>query len=149
MHILRAEKGYIIVGQDTDGSTTPIDLGMGGLLSKNKDFLGKRSLARSDTTRPDRKQFVGLLTTDRLIVIPEGSQIICGDPQKIPTSMQGHVTSSYFSPTLNRPISLALVNGGLSRLGEKLFISIGTNKWVEAEIVSPNFYDQLSERQNA
>jgi sarcosine oxidase subunit alpha len=149
MHILRAEKGYIIVGQDTDGSTTPIDLGMGGLLSKNKDFLGKRSLARSDTTRPDRKQFVGLLTSDRLIVIPEGSQIICGDPQKIPTSMQGHVTSSYFSPTLNRSISLALVNGGLSRLGEKLFISIGTNKWVEAEIVSPNFYDQLSERQNA
>src|SRR6185503_5187701 len=64
MHVLRAEKGYIIVGQDTDGSVTPHDLGMHALVANTKDCIGKRSLSRSDTAQPDRKQFVGLLTED-------------------------------------------------------------------------------------
>jgi sarcosine oxidase subunit alpha len=75
MHVLRAEKGYIIVGQDTDGSITPYDLGMGGMVSKTKDFLGRRSLSRSDTARADRKQLVGLLTDDPQLVLPEGTQL--------------------------------------------------------------------------
>ena len=78
MHVLRAEKGYIIVGQDTDGSMTPYDLGMGGLVAKSKDFLGKRSLTRSDTAKAGRKQLVGLLSDDPSIVLPEGSQIVAG-----------------------------------------------------------------------
>src|SRR5262249_20351934 len=61
MHVLRAEKGFIIVGQDTDGSVTPIDLGMDWIVSKNKDFIGRRSLSRADTARSDRKHLVGLL----------------------------------------------------------------------------------------
>ncbi len=64
MHVLRAEKGFIIVGQDTDGSVTPIDLGMDWIVSKKKDFIGRRSLSRADTARPDRKQLVGLLTDE-------------------------------------------------------------------------------------
>lgn len=74
MHVLRAEKGYIIVGQDTDGSVTPYDLGMGGLVAKSKDFLGKRSLTRSDTAKDGRKQFVGLLSEDAQFVIPEAAR---------------------------------------------------------------------------
>ena len=72
MHVLRAEKGFIIVGQDTDGSMTPVDMGMSWIISKNKDCLGKRSLSRSDCIREDRKQFVGLLTEDPNKVLPEG-----------------------------------------------------------------------------
>ena len=103
--VLRAEKGYIIVGQDTDGSVTPYDLGMGGLVAKSKDFLGKRSLTRSDTAKEGRKQFVGLLTEDDQFVLPEGAQIVAKDTQvstvewtPAPVPMLGHVTSSYYSP---------------------------------------------------
>lgn len=149
MHVLRAEKGYIIIGQDTDGSVSPVDLGMSGLVAKTKDFLGKRSLSRSDTERTDRKQLVGLLTKDQKTVLPEGSQILAGNPMHRPTPMQGHVTSSYFSPTLGKPIAMALVKGGLSRYGEIVSVSVAEGRYVEAEIVSPVFFDPTSERQNA
>src|SRR6266699_3232686 len=81
MHVLRAEKGYIIVGQDTDGSVTPVDLGPGALVARDpnyphRDFLGRRSLARRDTARPDRRQLVGLLPDDPEEVLPEGAQLV-------------------------------------------------------------------------
>src|SRR4029077_10368508 len=75
MHVLRAEKGFIIVGQDTDGSVTPIDLGMDWIVAKNKDFIGRRSLTREDTKRSDRKHRVGLLPDDPNAVLPEGGQV--------------------------------------------------------------------------
>ena len=78
MHVLRAEKGFIIVGQDTDGSVTPVDLGMNWLLSKDKDFLGRRSLRRPDCLREDRKQLVGLLSSDGRTVLSEGTQLTDG-----------------------------------------------------------------------
>jgi len=153
MHVLRAEKGFIIVGQDTDGSMTPLDLGMSGLIAANKDFLGKRSLTRSDTSRSDRKQLVGLLTLDPALVLPEGSQIIITDAQspmhQSNCAMQGHVTSSYFSPTLGRSIALAVISGGLSRLGEAVSVSISEKGVAHAQISHPVFYDPQSERQHA
>ena len=77
MHLLRAEKGFIIVGQDTDATMTPIDLQMDWIVSKKKyDFIGKRSLYRSDTIRDDRKQLVGLLTENPEEVLEEGAQIV-------------------------------------------------------------------------
>ena len=79
MHVLRAEKGYPIIGQDTDGTVTPQDLGMDWVVSKVKpDFMGKRSFARLDTARPDRKQLVGLLPLDPEALLPEGSQLVDG-----------------------------------------------------------------------
>ena len=99
MHVLRAEKGYPIVGQDTDGSVTPHDLGMDWIVSKTKpDFMGKRSFARADTARPDRKQLVGLLPAER---IPEGAQVVAAAGS---TASLGHVTSSYDSVALGRPV---------------------------------------------
>ena len=107
MHVLRAEKGFIIVGQETDGTVTPQDLGMGWIVSKKKkDFLGKRSLARADTARADRKQLVGLLTENPSEVIPEGGQIVAELKDKPPMAMLGHVTSSYYSPNV-RPLDRA------------------------------------------
>ena len=149
MHVLRAEKGYIIVGQDTDGSVSPIDLGMGGMVAKTKDFLGKRSLSRSDTMRPDRKQLVGLLTADPSLVLTEGAQILVGPATPIPAAMQGHVTSSYHSPTLGRSIALALVKGGHTRIGETVRVSLAGDRVADAVITSPVFYDPKAARQNA
>ena len=98
MHVLRAEKGYVIVGQDTDGSVTVEDLGLTWALSKTKgDYIGKRSLSRLDTVRKDRKQLVGLMTEDPQSVIPEGAQLVNDPRASIPVPMVGHVSSSYFS----------------------------------------------------
>ena len=149
MHLLRAEKGFVIVGQDTDGSVTPIDLGMSGMVAKTKDFLGKRSLARSDTARRDRKQLVGLLTDDPAFVLPEGAQVLAGEPGVRPMPMDGHVTSSYASPTLGRSIALALVRGGLDRMGERVHVAMHDGRSVTAMIASPVFFDPKGERQHA
>ena len=149
MHVLRAEKGYIIVGQDTDGSVSPVDLGMGGMVAKTKDCLGRRSLARSDTARADRKQLVGLLTDDPRFVLPEGAQVLAGDLKGVPVPMAGHVTSSYLSPTLDRSIALALVKGGAARLGERVHVAMRDGRAVIATIASPVFYDPKAERQHA
>ena len=108
MHLLRAEKGFIITGQDTDGTLTPSDLQMDWIIGKKKfDFIGKRSLYRSDTIREDRKQLVGLLTEDPKEVLEEGAQLV-ENINKKPIEMLGHVTSSYFSPNLNKSIALRL-----------------------------------------
>jgi sarcosine oxidase subunit alpha len=153
MHVLRAEKGFIIVGQDTDGSVTPVDLGLGGMVTKTKDCLGKRSLSRSDTVRADRKQLVGLLTDDPHEVLPEGAQILAAPIRdyapRQPVPMIGHVTSSYASPTLERSIAMALVKGGAQRMGEQVFLSLRDGRTVRATVASPVFYDPQSERQNA
>jgi len=147
MHVLRAEKGFVIVGQDTDGSVTPVDLGMNWLLSKDKDFLGKRSLARSDCIRDDRKQLVGLLSPNNETVIPEGTQLIEDPNASEPVPMCGHVTSSYFSAYLGYPIAMGLVNGGRARKDETVYASLADGSLVAMQIVSPIFYDTKGERQ--
>jgi sarcosine oxidase subunit alpha len=148
MHVLRAEKGYIIVGQDTDGSVTPNDLGMDWILAKTKDFLGKRSLARPDCVRGDRKQLVGLLTELSNEVLPEGGQIVADPSAPLPMPMVGHVTSSYFSACLNRSIALALVKAGLTRLGESVHVPLADGRTLAAQITRPVFYDPEGVRQN-
>ncbi len=148
MHVLRAEKGFIIAGQDTDGTLTPHDMGLGWLVSKaKKDFLGKRSLARADTAREDRRQMVGLLTEDPARVIPEGAHLVDDAAAAIPARMLGNVTSSYMSPSLGHSVALAMVRGGRARMGDRVFASDGTGaETVPARIVEPAFYDPKGER---
>ena len=123
MHVLRAEKGFILVGQDTDGTVTPDDAGLAWAVGKKKaDFVGKRSLARPDIVAPGRKQLVGLLTDDPKMVLEEGAQIVADPNQPVPMTMIGHVTSSYWSETLGRSIALALVAGGHAMTGQKIFV---------------------------
>lgn len=148
MHVLRAEKGFVIVGQDTDGSVTPVDLRMNWMLSKDKDFLGKRSLSRPDGQRPDRKQLVGLLSEDGQTVLPEGAQLVEDPSAPVPVPMCGHVSSSYMSACLGHPIALALVAGGHSRTDETIYASLVDGTVVPVKIVPPVFYDPKSERQN-
>ena len=148
MHLLRAEKGFIIVGQDTDGTMTPIDLQMDWIVSKKKyDFIGKRSLYRSDTIIEDRKQLVGLLTDDPNIILEEGAQIV-SELNQSPIEMLGHVTSSYFSPNLNKSIALAVVKGGKDMMGKKLFVPM-ENKNINVTVANAVFYDEKNERVNA
>ena len=149
MHVLRAEKGYIIVGQDTDGSVTPPDLGMDWIVSKDKDFIGRRSLSRKDTARADRKQLVGLLTEDPAAVLPEGGQIVADASVAIPVPMLGHVTSSYESAALGRSIALALVAGGRARMGQRLLVPLADGRVVAARVANPVFYDPEGKRQDA
>jgi sarcosine oxidase, subunit alpha len=149
MHVLRAEKGFIIVGQDTDGSVTPLDLGMEWIVAKGKDFIGRRSLLRSDTARDDRRQLVGLLAEQPKEVLPEGSQILADTRSSGTARMQGHVTSSYFSACLNRSIALALVRSGGKRIDEIVRVSVADGRVTKAKIVKPVFIDPEGAHQNA
>jgi sarcosine oxidase subunit alpha len=149
MHVLRAEKGYIIVGQETDGTVTPDDAGLGWAVGKaKKDFVGRRSLARPAITAANRKQLVGLLTVDPKIVLEEGAQVVSDPQASIPTPMLGHVTSSYWSATLDRSIALALVRDGRERIGSRLSISM-PNGPITVDVVQPVFFDPKGERLDA
>ena len=149
MHVLRAEKGYIITGQDTDGTTTPQDLGMGWIVSKKKpDFVGKRSLDRADIARDDRKQLVGLLPDDPATLLEEGAQVVEDPGSKIPMKMIGHVTSSYRSPSLGRTFALAMIEKGRERLGNKLYVPT-TEKTHTVTVTNPVFIDKDGERLRA
>ena len=140
MHVLRAEKGFIIVGQETDGSVSPNDLGMDWIVSKTKaDFIGKRGLARSDLARGGRKQLVGLLASDPAVVLPEGAQIVEAVTPQPPMAMIGHVTSSYHSVTCGRSIALALVADGRARIGETVSLPLA-DKTLTAEVTAPQFF---------
>ncbi|WP_447554633.1 sarcosine oxidase subunit alpha [Vreelandella sp. EE22] len=150
MHVLRAEKGLIIVGQDTDGSVTPEDLGMQWAIGYDKPFpwIGKRALSRPDTIRGDRKQFVGLKPKDPSVVLEEGAQIVFDSTQNIPMAMKGHVTSSYYSPSLGHGFALAVVVEGRERMGQTVYLPMTDGTMHEAEIVSPVFIDPKGERQH-
>ena len=127
---------------------TPDDVGLGRLLSRRKDFLGKRSLRRPDSLRSDRKQLVGLLSDDPNEVLPEGGAVVDSPGRQRPLPMRGHVTSSYFSPVLGRSIALAMVAGGRAALGERLYVATLDGRWLSARSTSPVFYDPEGARQH-
>ena len=143
MHVLRAEKGFAIVGQETDGTVTPQDLGMSWIVSKRKpDYVGKRSHSRPDAVRPDRKRLVGLLAEDPTAFVEEGAQIVAGTA----APMLGHVTSSYTSAVLARTFSLAMVRGVV--LGDKVNAVGGDGVPVPMTVVDSVFYDPQNLRRD-
>jgi sarcosine oxidase subunit alpha len=149
LHILRAEKGFIVTGQDTDGTVTPDDVGMGKMVAFAKpDFIGKRSLTLPDLKREGRKQLVGFLPADPAFVVEEGAQIVGEATPAIGTPALGHVSSSYMSAALGRSFALGLVAGGRARLGQTLFAT--TREGTQAvELVEPIFYDREGQRLDA
>jgi sarcosine oxidase subunit alpha len=150
MHVLRAEKGFIIVGQETDGSVTPLDLGMDWIVSKTKpDFIGKRALERASMTLNSRKQMVGLMTENPKDVIPEGAHAVLDPNQPMPMEMLGQVTSSYYSPNLGHSIAMALLKGGHEMMGETVYFPmIDSKKPIKATVTSTSFYDPKGEKLN-
>ncbi len=149
MHVLRAEKGYPIIGQETDGTVTPQDLGLGWAVSTKKDFIGRRSHRRPDAARADRKQLVGLLPADPDALLPEGAQLVEPDADlgSIPVPMLGHVTSSYRSASLGRTFALALVKGGRDRIGERVLAPL-VDGTIVAEIVDSVVFDPENRRRD-
>jgi sarcosine oxidase subunit alpha len=149
MHVLRAEKGYMIIGQEADGTATPNDVGLGWTIGKaKKDFVGKRALARPAMADPHRKQLVGLLTEGHEIVLQEGAQIVADPKPRIQLTAIGHVTSSYWSAVLGRSIALAMVRGGRRLIGEQLFVPM-PGRTFAVKVVDPQFYDPKGERLHA
>ncbi len=147
MHVLRAEKGYIIVGQDTDGTVSPDDAGLSWAIGKQKaDFVGKRSLERPSMKAGSRKQLVGLRARSG-VLLEEGAQVTETPRQKPPMKLIGHVTSAYSSSALKTPIALALIAGGRARLGQTLYVPM-PGEDIEVEVTSPVFYDPKGERLN-
>jgi sarcosine oxidase subunit alpha len=150
MHVLRAEKGFVIVGQETDGTQTPDDLDMNWIVSKKKDdFIGKRSFSRADTARDGRHQLVGILGDDGSYVIPEGAYIVAGADANTapPVKHIGYITSSYDSAALGRSFALALVANGLARKGEKIAIPMA-DRVVTGVITDSVFVDKENTRRD-
>ena len=150
LHVMRAEKGFIMIGYETDGTVIPQDLNMQWAISKKKDdFLGKRAHLRSHMSDPSRWKLVGLKTVDPNVIIPDGAYATDG---KIRDSgvknMIGRVTSTYFSPTLNRSIAMGLVEFGPDRMGEIIDFPTLDGKIIKAEICNQVFLDPEGERQN-
>ena len=149
MHVLRAEKGFVIIGQETDGSVTADDLDHNWIVKMDKpDFIGKRSITRADMSDPMRKQLVGVLAKDRTKLIPEGSQLVRELKNKPPMDMVGHVTSSYDSPNCGGTIAMAIVKGGRDRLGETLYAPQADGSVIECETCKPMFYDPEGARKD-
>jgi len=148
MHVLRAEKGYVIVGQDTDGTVTPFDLGMDWIVNPSKgDFVGRRSFRRADPVRSDRKQLVGLLPEESEALLPEGAQLVLDDAGRVPMPMVGHVTSSYRSAALGRTFALAMLAGGHAMHGRTVFAPL-PGSTIAATVTAPVFYDPEGARRD-
>ena len=149
LHVMRAEKGFIMIGDETDGTVIPQDLGLNWAISKKKeDFLGKRGQERTFLASADRWQLVGLETLDGS-VLPDGAYCIApGKNANGQGNVQGRVTSTYYSPTLARGIAMGLVHKGPDRMGEVVEFNTVQGGTVSATIVSPVFYDPNGEKQN-
>jgi len=148
MHVLRAEKGYIICGQETDGTVTPQDLGMSWIVSKKKPFIGQRSHRRGDTARMDRKHLVGLLPVDGQQLLPEGAQLVLEENGSAAVTMIGHVTSSYRSAALGRTFALAMLQRGRERFGTTVYAPLNGHV-VAATVTDPICYDKENIRRDS
>jgi len=146
LQVLRSEKGYVIVGQDTEGTTTPDDAGLSWLVAKNKDFIGKRSFQMSALLSPNRPQLVGFLPEQRGFVLPEGAGLV-SKVEAPPMEIEGHVTTSHWSEALGRSFGLAMVKGGRARHGEKLSAPL-EDRVVAVTLVDPVHYDRKAERRD-
>ena len=143
---LRIEMGHV-AGSEIDGRTIPSDLSLEGMLSKKKDFIGKRSLNREAFLNPDREKIVGVIPVDKKTMIPEGSHLVKDKNAPLPNPKLGHISASCWSVEYNNPFSLAILKEGKKRIGEKLYaMSPLKNKSIEVEIVSSHYVDPKGER---
>ncbi len=143
---LRIEMGHV-AGSELDGRTIPYDTGLDGLLSKKKDFIGKRSLLKKAYNEKDRQRLVGVVPLDKKTSIPEGSHLVKDPKGKLPNPKLGHISASCWSVEHNNPFSLAILKDGKNMIGSKLYaMSPLKNKTIAVEIVSSHYVDPKGER---
>ena len=148
LHIMRAEKGFIMIGDETDGTVIPQDLNLDWAVSKKKkDFIGKRAHERIHMQDPNRKTLVGLSLKDSIQKIPDGAYALKSGGNGA-EDVLGHITSTYFSPSLDKPIAMALLKNGKSLKGQEVDIPLGSGNKLRAIVVDPQFYDIEGKRQN-
>lgn len=148
LNVMRIEKGFVHVGGDTDGNTVPDDVGYGAIVQKKPfDFIGKRSLIRPHMIRSGRLQLVGLQAQDSSSMLHAGAQLLGDTVSALPAETLGHITSSCWSPTLQRPLALALLAGGRARMGEQVSV-YSQGSWAKAIVVAPGAYDMQGSRLN-
>ena len=144
--VLRIEKGYLHIGSDTDGASTPRDIGWGHVTdNKQGEFLGKRSLLRPFNTRDGRLEFVGLTPVREGGELIAGAHVIGVQYTKAPAPTQGYVTSACYSPNLKRYVGLGLVQDGRSRLDETVHL-FDNGKVYPARISRPAAWDPQGDR---
>ncbi|MCB1387730.1 MAG: sarcosine oxidase subunit alpha family protein, partial [Rhodobacteraceae bacterium] len=149
LHVMRAEKGFIMIGDETDGTVIPQDLGLNWAISKKKaDFLGKRGMEREAMISPDRWKLVGLETLDGSVLADGALAPLPGRNANGQQETQGRVTSTYFSPTLGKGIAMGLLHRGPDRMGEVVQFQTASGGTVAARVVDPCFYDKAGEKQN-
>lgn len=144
--LLRTEKGYLHIGADTDGATSPLDVGWGHVLNKKSDFVGRRSLLQPENQRPDRLGFVGFEAVDPAIILPIGMHVAVSRDDGTFES-DGYITSTGYSPVLSRGVALGMIRHGESRIGETVLIR-GAAGIHQARVVRPAAYDPQGERLN-
>lgn len=137
---LRAEKGYILIGKDTDGLTMPHDLGWP--MRRDDEFIGKRALTTPDALREDRGQLVGLAVDDGMGALAVGAHLVPTVGQR---RSLGFVTSASRG---DAPTALALLEAGRARHGETVGV-FHNGALREARVVSPVAYDPKGERHHA
>ena len=143
---LRIEMGHV-AGSELDGRTIPYDNSLDGLVSKKKDFIGKRSLGKSAFIASDREKIVGVVPLDKKTSIPEGSYIVKDPKASLPNPKLGHVSASCWSVEYDNPFSLAIIKDGKNMIGQKLFaMSPLKNKTIPVEIVSSHYVDPEGKR---
>ena len=143
---LRIEMGHV-AGPELDGRTIPYDVSLDGMVSKKKDFIGKRSLSKIAFNKSNRQKIVGLVPIDRKTSIPEGSHLVVDKNAKLPNPKLGHVSSSCWSVENNNPFSLAILKDGKNMIGKKLFaVSPLKNKSIEVEVISSHYVDHEGKR---
>jgi len=143
---LRIEMGHV-AGSEIDGRVIASDLSLDGMLSKKKDFIGKRSLNRAAFLNPEREKIVGVVPLDKKTMIPEGSHLVSNKNATLPNPKLGHVSASCWSVEYNNPFSLAVLKDGKKRIGQKLYaLSPLKNKSIQVEIVSSHYVDPKGER---
>ena len=143
---LRIEMGHV-AGSEIDGRTMPSDLSLDGMLSKKKDFIGKRSLNREAFIETTREKIVGVVPIDKKTMIPEGSHLVVNDSASLPNPKLGHISASCWSVEYNNPFSLAILKEGKKKIGDKLYaLAPLRNKSIPVEIVSSHYVDPKGER---
>ena len=143
---LRIEMGHV-AGPELDGRTIPYDVSLEGLVSKKKDFIGKRSLIKEAFNKENRQKIVGLVPLDRKSSIPEGSHLVEDSKAKLPNPKLGHVSSSCWSVENNNPFSLAILKDGKNMIGKKLYaVSPLKNTSIEVEVISSHYVDHEGKR---
>ncbi len=143
-NLLRLEKGYLHIGADTDGTTTPLNIGWDHVMRRKGDFVGKRSLMLALHQDPARLQLVGL-RAEGSDPLPIGAHLVRGEGAD--RASDGFVTSSAHSPVFGRGVALALVHGGTGRIGETVALEHDGHR-LTATIVQPTLYDPEGARLN-